>query len=114
LSEIAKHLGVMPPARHIPYRLAVALGATAESVYHLAKRASAPPLMRYGVQLWGGDNRFIIRRAREELGFAPQVNMREGVARTIAWYRSLRQSSTSRREESRHAERPQEEVACAS
>jgi len=89
LGEIAKHLGVMPPTRHIPYHLAVTLGATAESVYRLARRTSAPPLMRYGVQLWGGDNRFVIRRACEELGFVPQVSMRDGVERAIAWYRSL-------------------------
>jgi nucleoside-diphosphate-sugar epimerase len=114
LSEIARQLSVMPPARHIPYRLAVALGATAETVYRLAKRTSAPPLMRYGVQLWGGENRFVIRRVHEELGFVPQVSMREGVARTIAWYQSLQHSSNESSDRSRHVERPREEVPCAS
>ncbi len=116
LSEIAKHLGAMPPSRHIPYRLAVWLGGAAEAVYRLAKRTQAPPLMRFGVQVWGGENRFIIRRAREELGFVPQVSMRDGVERTVAWYRSFQQSSTSPIEALRLVKRPQEqeEVTCAS
>jgi nucleoside-diphosphate-sugar epimerase len=27
------------------------------------------------------------RRAREELGFAPEVGLEDGLARTVAWYR---------------------------
>ena len=41
----------------------------------------------YGVQLLGAENRFDISRARHELGFAPQVNLVDGVRRSIAWYR---------------------------
>ena len=47
-----------------------------------------PPVMRYGLQLLGGENRFSITRAREELGFHPLVDLAEGVRRTVAWYRS--------------------------
>jgi nucleoside-diphosphate-sugar epimerase len=43
--------------------------------------------MRYGLQLLGGENRFSIRRAREELGFSPLVGFAEGVARSVGWYR---------------------------
>jgi len=30
---------------------------------------------------------FDISRARAELGFAPKLSVREGIARTLAWYR---------------------------
>jgi nucleoside-diphosphate-sugar epimerase len=43
--------------------------------------------MRYGIQLLGGENRFIISRARSELGFAPRVDLAEGVRRSVEWYR---------------------------
>jgi nucleoside-diphosphate-sugar epimerase len=43
--------------------------------------------MRYGIQLLGGENRFIITRAREELGFEPLVDLAEGVRRSVNWYR---------------------------
>jgi nucleoside-diphosphate-sugar epimerase len=88
LSAIAVELGARPLTRHIPYRLALALGATAELAGHLTHRQQPPPLMRYGLQLLGGENRFIIHRARQELGFTPKVNLAEGVRQSVAWYRA--------------------------
>jgi nucleoside-diphosphate-sugar epimerase len=85
---IAHELGVPPPRWHIPYHLALALGATAEKVGHLARMKQPPPLMRFGVKQMAGENRFAINRARRELGFSPQVTVAEGVRRGIAWYRS--------------------------
>ncbi len=88
LTTIASELGVRPPSRHIPYRLALALGASAEAAGHFLHWQQPPPLMRYGLQLAGGENRFNIGRARRELGFSPQINLAEGVRDSIAWYRS--------------------------
>jgi nucleoside-diphosphate-sugar epimerase len=88
LDTIAAALGAQPPRRHVPYRLALTLGATAELAGHLLRRQQPPPLMRYGLQLLGGENRFDISRARHELGFVPQVNLAEGVRQSIAWYLS--------------------------
>lgn len=84
---IARELGVRPPSRHIPYRLALALGATAETVGHLTHMKRPPPLMRFGLKQMANENRFVISRARRELGFSPQVNLAEGVREGIAWYR---------------------------
>jgi 2-alkyl-3-oxoalkanoate reductase len=91
LAAIATALGVPPPRRHIPYRLALLAGTAAETMGRLAQRISAPPVMRYGVQLLGAENRFDISRARRELGFCPQVPLAEGVRRSIAWYRTTSQ-----------------------
>jgi nucleoside-diphosphate-sugar epimerase len=88
LAAMAAELGVPPPRRRLPYRLALLAGTLAEGVGQLTQRTAPPPVMRYGVQLLGGENRFDIRRARHELGFAPQVNLAEGVRRSIAWYRT--------------------------
>jgi nucleoside-diphosphate-sugar epimerase len=38
------------------------------------------------MQLLGGENRYVIRRARSELGFAPLVDLHEGVRRSVEWY----------------------------
>jgi nucleoside-diphosphate-sugar epimerase len=88
LDAIAAELGVPAPKRHLPYRLALTAGATAEALGRLARRREPPPVMRYGLQLLGGENRFVITRAREELGFDPLVDLAEGVGRTVAWYRA--------------------------
>jgi nucleoside-diphosphate-sugar epimerase len=87
-NTIARELGVPPPRLHIPYTLALALGATAEMVGHLTNMSQPPPLMRFGLMQIGGENRFLIDRARRELGFSPQVSLAEGVHHSVAWYRS--------------------------
>lgn len=87
-NAIAAELGVRPPHRHIPYRLALALGATAELAGHLTRRKQPPPLMRFGLKQVAGENRFVISRARTELGFSPQVPLADGVRQSIAWYRT--------------------------
>lgn len=85
ISAIAAGMGVPTPTRHIPYSVAIAIGASAENLSRLAGRSQPPPVMRYGLQLLGGENRFRISRARRELGFAPQVGLAEGVRRSIEW-----------------------------
>jgi nucleoside-diphosphate-sugar epimerase len=86
LSAIAAALQVPAPTRRIPYRLAVAAAGVAEEIARLTR--SRPPVMRYGLQLLGGENRFVIARARHELGFSPDINVAEGVRRSVAWYRT--------------------------
>lgn len=88
LAAIAADLGVPMPTRRIPYRLAVALGATSEAIGHLTRRRQPPPLMRYGIRLLGGENRFSIGRARQDLGFQPMVDLADGVRDSVTWYRT--------------------------
>jgi nucleoside-diphosphate-sugar epimerase len=88
LRAIATELGVARPKRRLPYRLALAMGTAAETAARLTHRQQPPPVMRYGIQLLGGENRFNIDRARRELGFAPEVNLAEGVKRSVEWYRA--------------------------
>ncbi len=95
LSAIAAELGVPPPSRRLPYRVALLLGAAAETAAHVARRVEPPPLMRYGVQLLGGENRYSIARARQELGFSPQVTMSEGVRRSVEWFNNRPQAAAA-------------------
>jgi nucleoside-diphosphate-sugar epimerase len=90
LSAVASELGVPAPSTRIPYRLGLTLGAVAETGARLAGGRRPPPVMRYGLQLLGGENRFMISRARRELGFCPQVGLAEGIRRSIVWYRTTR------------------------
>jgi nucleoside-diphosphate-sugar epimerase len=88
LGAIARELGVPPPTRTIPYELAVWMGFAAEGLARVAGGRRPPPVMRYGLQLLGGDNRFVVTRARRELGFSPTIGLGEGVRRSVCWYRS--------------------------
>ena len=79
LATIAAELGASVPTRRIPYGLAMMLGGLSEHLGHLTRRRQPPPVMRYGLQLLGGENRFVISRARHELGFSPLTGLAEGV-----------------------------------
>jgi nucleoside-diphosphate-sugar epimerase len=92
VTAIAAELDVPAPARRIPYRLAVMLGGLAENAAYLARRQQPPPVMRYGLQMLGGDNRFVITRARQELGFSPATGFAEGVRNGVSWYREAYQA----------------------
>jgi nucleoside-diphosphate-sugar epimerase len=88
ITAIAEELGAPPPTRRIPYEMALSIAAVAERLGRLARSRRPPPVMRYGMQLLGGENRFSIARARGELGFAPLVDLAEGVKRSVEWYRA--------------------------
>jgi nucleoside-diphosphate-sugar epimerase len=92
LGAIASELGVPAPTRRLPYRAALALGAAAETAWRLAGRTEPPPVMRYGMQLLGGENRFTVTRARAELGFERRVDLDEGVRLGVAWFRAAADS----------------------
>jgi 2-alkyl-3-oxoalkanoate reductase len=88
VGAIARELDVRRPTRRIPYRLGVMLGTVAEAGARLAHSRQPPPVMRYGLQLLGGENRFSISRARRDLGFSPRVDLAEGIRRSVEWYRA--------------------------
>jgi nucleoside-diphosphate-sugar epimerase len=87
IAAVAGELDAPLPTRRVPYWLALKLAGAGEALARLARTRRPPPVMRYGMQLLGGDNRFIITRAREELGFEPLVDLTEGVRRSVEWYR---------------------------
>jgi dihydroflavonol-4-reductase len=83
---IAEEAAVPPPRLHLPvwpFRLA---GAACEAV--CAPLKIEPPLYRRRVDFFTKSRAFDIGRARAELGYDPRVGLREGIRRTLAWYRS--------------------------
>lgn len=46
-----------------------------------------PPIYRRRVDFFTKSRAFDISRARAEIGYTPQVPLREGIRRTLAWYR---------------------------
>ena len=86
LEAIAGEIGVSPPTVHLPYRALYAAGSAAERLGSLTSSERQPILTRLGVKLFGTDNRHAIDKARRELGYAPQVALRDGVRLSAAWY----------------------------
>lgn len=92
LNIIADALEVPHVSRKLPRSALYFAGRTAELVWRAAGRRGGgpPPLTTYGVTLLGGHQQFSIDRARRELGYAPEFDVRSGAAAGVRWYREAR------------------------
>lgn len=84
----AEEAGVEPPRWHLPVWPVWVAGACAEAV--CAPLGLAPPIYRRRVDFFRKSRAFDISRARRELGYSPAVTLRQGIARTLAWYREAK------------------------
>jgi nucleoside-diphosphate-sugar epimerase len=84
----AEVAGVPPPRLRLPVWPVWFAGAICE--FAAAPFGLEPPIYRRRVDFFRKSRAFDIGRARRELGFNPQVGVREGVRRTVEWYREQR------------------------
>lgn len=75
------------PWLELPVSVAWVLARLLTGAYRLLGIRSDPPLTPYRVAQLGNDFDFSIEKARRLLGYAPQVDWREGLRRTVAAYR---------------------------
>jgi nucleoside-diphosphate-sugar epimerase len=87
LRAIAQEVGAPPPRLHVPYRALYGAAYVAEHIATLSGYKRQPLVTRHGVQMFGSNNRLSIEKARRELGYVPQVPLREGIRLAAAWYR---------------------------
>jgi len=83
---IAAEAGVRPPRAHLPVWPFWAAGAVCEML--CAPFGIEPPLYRRRVDFFTKSRAFDITRARTEISYAPQVSLREGIRRTLEWYKA--------------------------
>ena len=83
---IAREAGVRPRSVHLPVWPFWLAGAACEAL--CAPLGVEPPLYRRRVDFFTKSRAFDISRARAELGYAPAVPLRDGIRRTLAWYRN--------------------------
>jgi nucleoside-diphosphate-sugar epimerase len=83
---IAAEAGARPPRFHLPVWPFWVAGAICEAA--CAPFGIEPPLYRRRVDFYTKSRAFDIARARHELGYAPRIGLRDGIARTLDWYRA--------------------------
>jgi len=88
-ADLARTIARETGGRVLPFRIPAApLQLAGDLVEAIAVPLGLePPLHRRRVDFWTKNRAFSIEKARRVLGFAPRVDVEEGVARTAAWYR---------------------------
>lgn len=86
LGLVARELRVEPPKVHLPVWPFWTAGLLCEIA--CVPLRIEPPLFRRRVDFYTKSRAFDTTRAQTELGFAPRVDLEEGIRRTAAWYRS--------------------------
>jgi len=83
---VADVAGAPAPTRHLPVWPFWTAGAVCEVICR--PLGIEPPIFRRRVDFFTKSRAFDITRARTEIGFAPRVGLREGIRRTLDWYRT--------------------------
>jgi nucleoside-diphosphate-sugar epimerase len=86
LNTLTDALGLPRVRRHVPYFLAMRAAFLSEAWGRLLRRRTPPTLTRKAVNLVARSTRYSTAKARAQLGWRPQVDIREGVRRTLEWY----------------------------
>ena len=82
---IAASAGVKPQRLHLPAWPFWIAGAICEAI--CVPLGVEPPIYRRRVDFFTKSRAFDIARARREIGYAPKVGLKEGIDRTLTWYR---------------------------
>jgi nucleoside-diphosphate-sugar epimerase len=82
---VARELGVPAPRIRLPATPIIYLCAVTEVLCQTI--GVKPPLFRRSMDFFTRSVEFDVTKARTELGFRSQIDIPNGVARTVAWYR---------------------------
>jgi dihydroflavonol-4-reductase len=85
MALIAAEAGVAPPRVKLPVWPFWLAGAACEAI--CVPLGLEPPIYRRRVDFFTKSRAFDISRARAEIGYAPQVGLRDGIRKTLAWYK---------------------------
>jgi nucleoside-diphosphate-sugar epimerase len=83
VNTIAELQNVPPPRLSFPLVLGKAVGVGMQTVFKVLNKR--PPFSRRSLDFFIKDNAYNISKARRELGFAPEVSLRDGLIQTLTW-----------------------------
>lgn len=85
-TNIAKEFGVRPKFTNIPAPIAKLVAILVESVYKLFNIKKAPLITKFSVWQNCANYSFSIKKL-EKIGFKPKISMKEGIKKTVAWFK---------------------------
>jgi nucleoside-diphosphate-sugar epimerase len=66
-----------------------AAGVGLDALFRLVRSPKPPPINDYRTALVSKDFHFVCDKAKALLGYQPRVDLKEGLASTVSWYREL-------------------------
>jgi nucleoside-diphosphate-sugar epimerase len=94
IEKICQELQVSKPRLSINFYIAYRMAILMEGIYKLLRIKTAPAITRYRICNAGRDYHFSIEKAREVLGYSPQVNIDEAIRRTVEWYKKYNRENS--------------------
>ena len=91
---IARAVGVPAPRWHLPARPFQWLGSLCERICKPV--GISPPIYRRRVDFFTKSRAFSIQKARDVLGYEPEIDLETGIRETVAWYRGKGQLPAGR------------------
>jgi len=85
VSKIAEVMRVNPPNRNVPVSLMKTIACLSEFKSWVFR--TEPFLTRYWLKEVTKNFAYDIKKAKEDLGYDPEISLKEGISRTIEWYR---------------------------
>ncbi len=101
-NAIADAVGGTRPTLHIPY-LPIYYGSIVAEKVVARVTHTKPVVTQLGAMMFGSDNRHSVDKARRELGFEPQVDLREGIKLAAEWFNAGGMQQPSVTQASQHA-----------
>lgn len=89
LNALTDALSLPRVTKRVPYWLAIRFAFLSECWKKLIMSTTPPTITRRAIYLIGRSTRYSTQKARTELGWKPQVPIREGVLKTLEWFTSL-------------------------
>ncbi|MBM3995682.1 MAG: NAD-dependent epimerase/dehydratase family protein [Planctomycetes bacterium] len=89
LNALTDALSLPRVTSHVPYWLALQWAFLNELWKTIIFSSSPPTITRRAVYLIGRSTQYSTQKARTQLGWKPQVNIIEGIRRTLEWFVSL-------------------------
>ncbi len=89
LNALTDALSLPRITKHAPYGLAIRWAFILECVKRMMFSKKPPTITRRAIYLIGRSTQYSTEKARTQLGWKPQIDIREGIRRTLEWFVSL-------------------------
>lgn len=89
INTLTDALSLPRVTKHRPYGLAIRWAFVLEAMKRLMFSKTPPTITRRAIYLIGRSTQYSIEKARTQLGWKPEVNIHDGVRRTLEWFMSL-------------------------